>query len=512
MIMGSPVEILNLHGKIPWKRSLYFRLIILLALVSVICCMMMFLFLSRTPLRSPVIVLHLLVSILLNLVIIKKYVISPINKISSGVRACLPDAKTINRNPMQPVMRYGDELAALEQGIIEMEARVFSSMEAERKASSVKNMFLANMSHELKTPLNSTIHLIKEALSLQEPKARKAVLEQAYASSNDLLSVLNTILEISNIESGNLVLAYTPFVLNEALLEIQNVIQTLCMAKGIAWEPRFKIPKNLTVRGDKIRLMQALAILLRNAVKYASEEYGRVTFIVEPINETSDRASFRFEIRDNGIGMTAKKLGELTQIFSTEESDLRFGLTEIMLSVCSNIVKAMGGHITVESSQGEGLRPSGASLSFPIEFEKAPLPAPLSMDSFTHRDYTGRCALVVDDVGTNRTVLRHILSQKGMDIIEARDGFEALSIFKEDHQKIDIILMDIMMPNMDGHEATTEIRSSGLEKGQVVPIIAVTTRSYKEDVDASAHAGMNYHLEKPVDPDKLLSVIGDLLP
>ena len=508
----------QVNFNIPWKKSLKFRLTILFASVSVFTGIVMIFFLSHLYLGNVLqiyriefliititVTLVLFASVIINLFIIRKFVILPINKIYSGVTSYTPETGKAPIYPRQAAMRYGDELEALERVIIDMESRIFNSVEAERRASSVKNAFLANMGHELRTPLNSSINMIKEAIIANDDITKSKALQQAFASSNDLLSVLNTILEISNIESGSLILSNSPFLMGMVVLEINNLISLLCKAKGVLWEPRINVPGTLSLEGDKIRLMQVLAILLRNAVKYANEEQGRVLFIIDLESETKETVCIRFEVYDNGIGMTEKKLGELTQMFALNSDDIHYSSSEIMLSACSRIVKAMGSQIMVESKTDN--YKSTSCFSFTLNLPKATMPAqPEEMD-ISKIDFSKKRVLIADDVRVNRTVLINMLSQTGMEIIEATDGKEAIDIFLVESENIDLILMDIMMPNMDGYEATQQIRASGLPKALTVPIIAVTTRSYKEDVDMAINSGMNYHLEKPVEPKTLLSVI-----
>ena len=369
-------------------------------------------------------------------------------------------------------------------------------------AVKTKTAFLANMSHELRTPLNSTLNMLREAMTFEGYNKSSDALNQAMASSNDLLSVINTILEISNIESGQLILENENFSLGDLVNDINSLLSALCKAKGTIWELKTGSIAHLTVEGDRIRLMQALTILLRNAVKLAGDDHGKVTFNASIISETENNAGIRFEITDNGIGMTDKKLEEIHHILNADNNDINFSSTEIMLFACSSIIRSMGTEIYVENHKD-----SGSCFSFNISLRKVFIEKEREKISTEGVSFTGKRALIVDDVRINRVVLRNVLSQAGMETIEARDGKEAVDIFLAESESIDVILMDIMMPNMDGHEAAQLIRSSRLSKARTVPIIAVTSLSYKEDRDASINSGMNYHLEKPVEPDTLLSTL-----
>jgi CheY-like chemotaxis protein len=341
--------------------------------------------------------------------------------------------------------------------------------------------------------------MIREAITAEGREENIEALQQAMASSNDLLSVLNTILEISNIESDELVLSNSLFKMEDVADDVNNLISSLCRVKGVAWEPHTATINNLSVEGDRIRLMQALIILLRNAVKFANEEDGKVSFTINLIEETDNTAVIGFEVSDNGIGMTAKKLGELSQIFALDNKQINYSSSEIMLSACNSIVKAMGAQIMVESKPGMGTR-----FSFVLNLTKAVLSAQPEEIDIDNLDFTGKRVLVVDDVLINRVILKNILTQIGIESIEAKDGKEAFDLFLAEPESIHLILMDIMMPVMDGYEATQKIRASGVPNARTIPIIAVTALSYKEDVDVAINVGMDFHLGKPVEPNALL--------
>ena len=360
-------------------------------------------------------------------------------------------------------------------------------------ANRAKYAFLASMNHELRTPLNSTINMIREAISTAENKKTIEALHHALSSSNDLLSVLTTILEISNIESGELVLSNTPFAINGVADDIDKFLSTLCRAKGIVWEQNVDIPENLLVNGDRLRLMQALTILLRNAVDYAGEKNGRVGFTIKLLAVTEDTASVLFQVCGNDTGRNA-------------------GKSEIMLSACNIIVKAMGSQISVKSRPG-----TGSCFSFTLDFARAAMDVQQEKVNLDRLDFTGKQILVVDDIEVNRAILKNILSIKGAEIVEASDGKEAVEIFLTEPENIDLILMDIMMPDMNGYEAARAIRfleaKWKTEKNPLrrIPIIAVTALTYREDRDAVVESGMDFHLKKPVEPEALLSCLARFL-
>ena len=448
-------------------------------------------------------------SLFLNLHVIQKFVISPIRKISKGIYAFPSNTDQHKLLPRQAVMRYEDELAVFESVLIDMEKRLFKSMESERTALIVKNIFLSNMSHELRTPLNSTINMIRDAMTAKDQSVRAGALHQAYASSYDLLSVVNTILEISNIENGNLIISHSPFFIGKVAVEINSIMSILCKDKGIIWEPQINISGQLSLDGDRIKLLQVLVILLKNAVLYANEVNGKVSFAIDLLEETEKTAKIRFEVSDNGIGMTENRLKVLSQIFSLENNNIHYDSGEIMLSACGSIIKAMGSQIIVANKNGTAYnsrinKSTGSCFSFSLSFPKAempPVPEEIKIDKI---NFTEKRVLIVDDIKVNRNVLKNSLLSTGISTIEAASGKEAVDIFQAESEDIDLILMDVMMPKMNGYEAARAIRASGLPKAQSVPIIAVTALSYNDDINASINAGMNAHIAKPVEPDLLL--------
>jgi CheY-like chemotaxis protein len=237
---------------------------------------------------------------------------------------------------------------------------------------------------------------------------------------------------------------------------------------------------------------------------------GEIHFAVELKEETEKTIKIRFAVGDTGIGISPEQQERLFQAFVPVEKEIyiRYGGIGAKLSICQSIVEMMGGSITVESEIGEG-----SVFSFEIVFDKAgaeellqgSLPAAAKTPGLV--DFSGKIILVVDDVMTNRAVVKIALKDTGADIIEAKDGLEALEKVTGMEDEIDLILMDISMPNMDGYEAARTIRALNTGWAKTIPIIALTAHTYQEDVDAALEAGMDFHLSKPVNFDILLSTI-----
>jgi CheY-like chemotaxis protein len=258
--------------------------------------------------------------------------------------------------------------------------------------------------------------------------------------------------------------------------------------------------------------MQALGNILNNAVKFTGEG-GEVRFAVGLKEETEKTIRIRFTVSDTGIGISPEQQERLFQAFVPvdREVSIKYGGVGAKLSICQSIVGMMGGIITVESEIGKG-----SVFSFEIVFDKAeaqiagedsPEPRYDAAKQPAAVDFSGKKILVVDDVMTNRTVVKIALRDTGAETIEAKDGLQALEIVTNLNGAIDLILMDISMPDMDGYEATRRIRALDTPWAKTIPIIALTAHTYQEDVEAALEAGMDFHLGKPLNFDTLFFTI-----
>ena len=449
-----------------------------------------------------IVLLIFAISVVINLYVLQKFVISPIRLLIRELSTYRPGAIF----KPAPKLRMNDELAVLERSMIDMSVHMNHAIQAERMASAAKTSFLSHMSHEFRTPLNAIIHIARESMNTTDREKKIDASSQIIASSQELLSVLNIILEVSNIESGQLTLSNAPFRIHDLIHDLDELISTQCRVKNIQWAPSSTVPGGLVVEGDKTRLAQVLAILLKNAVKYTDEQ-GAVIFSAKFLDESEDTACIRFDIADTGIGMTEKECAELSNMFAADDSSkIQYSSKGVMLSVCDGIVRAMGGHINVKSEAGKG-----SAFSFELCLQKAVMLEEAEEIGSADVDFTGRQILVVDDVATNRFIVNCLLAPTGARIIEAGNGAEAVELFSANLEYIDLILMDITMPNMDGYEATRKIRASGLPTAHSVPIIALTAHTYQEDIEAAIESGMNAHLGKPVEPERLISVMRQYL-
>jgi CheY-like chemotaxis protein len=388
---------------------------------------------------------------------------------------------------------------------------------AAQVASRAKGEFLARMSHEIRTPLNAIIGMTGIAhASALKGEAEKTIksLDEISTASAHLLGILNDVLDMSKIESGKFVLVNDIFSLDTAMKEVADIIRMRCNEKNIKFITAFDDVSHTGVTGDKLRLKQVLINLLGNAVKFTPQD-GKIELGLKIAAETEKAITVSMTVSDTGIGMTRAQMDKLFTAFEQADNSIavRFGGTGLGLAISQNLVKLMGGLITVESREGEG-----SSFSFTISLEKADTPesqpnprgegSPLG----SMPDLKGKRILLVEDIDINREILKELLSETYVDIDEAADGKEALELVAASAPgRYDLIFMDVQMPNMNGYEATRAIRALDHSDAKEIPIIAMTANAYKEDIDQALEAGMNGHLSKPIDIQAVVKVLIDNL-
>jgi signal transduction histidine kinase/ActR/RegA family two-component response regulator len=372
-------------------------------------------------------------------------------------------------------------------------------------ASEAKSRFLASMSHEIRTPLNAIIGMTRIAKNAETKEKAGFSLDQISASSDHLLGILNDILDMSNIESGLLKMENDRFILNSAITNTADIIRERCAAKGLAFTSNAETLPEITVMADKLRLKQILINILGNAVKFTKED-GKVGFAVKIEGETETRVDLSFAVTDTGIGMSAERQAKLFTPFEQGSvNSMKHGGTGLGLAISQSLVKMMGGAISVESSPGKG-----SVFSFRVSFEKAP--ALQETGDPVVPDLRGRHILSVEDIEINRMVIAELLSETKAEVDEAVDGAEAVEKFKASPPGYyHFILMDLLMPNMNGHDAARSIRNLDRSDAATVPIVALSANAYQEDVDQAIASGMNSHLAKPVDFAALMRILAETI-
>jgi signal transduction histidine kinase len=381
-------------------------------------------------------------------------------------------------------------------------------------ANKHKGTFLARMSHEIRTPMNAIIGMtgiVKKKLTSESYIIDDVLanISQIETSSHHLLGLLNDILDISKIEAGKIDLSMEDIDLLKLAQTVKTIILPRCNEKNIAFDTIFDLPKDVSYRGDPLRLRQVLINLLGNAVKFTSEK-GRVSFRVI-CNERKDGKSLvDFSVRDTGIGISPEAMDMLFKPFQQADNQItqKYGGTGLGLAISKSIVQMFGGDITVDSEQGKG---SEFSFSLWLEETRTEQSEAIPIKDIENR-LKGKKALLVDDVPINRMIAASMLEATGIFIDEAEDGAQAVKMFHESAvNEYSIIYMDIQMPIMNGYESAETIRSLERKDAKTVPIVALTANAFREDIDQAIASGMNAHLAKPMDLEKTLKITLQLL-
>ena len=391
---------------------------------------------------------------------------------------------------------------------IQMDEQKVAELSAAETVSRLKSRFLSSVSHEMRTPMNVIIGLDTIALKNPDlPEETREQLQKIDTNAHHLLCLIDNLLDMSSVESGELQIQEEPFSLKSVLDLTDSITRNQCEGKGLVYESRRENLAWDSYRGDALKLEQLLLILSDNAVKYTPAP-GRVVLTVSRTECGVEQDTLRFSVSDTGVGMDPEFVSQIFETFSQEDatSTTYYSGSGLGLSLGRSIAVLMGGDIEVRSEKDRG---STFTVTAKLKrMEEAEAAEEAESDSVSADVLAGIRVLVAEDIDLNAEILEDLLEMEGILSERARDGSEAVRMFCE-HESgyYSAILMDLRMPVMDGLSATEAIRSADHPDAVSIPILALTANTSVEDRRNALEAGMNQHLAKPVDIEQLCTVL-----
>ncbi|RYZ20349.1 MAG: response regulator [Chitinophagaceae bacterium] len=368
-----------------------------------------------------------------------------------------------------------------------------------KEGALIKEQFLANMSHEIRTPMNAILGFTNLLRRSSLTSQQQQYVDYIYSSSQNLLTLINDILDLSKIEAGMMHIEQTPFSLNGLVGSVQVMFEDKARQKGLQFTINIDPSIHDTLSGDPVRLTQVLINLLSNAIKFT--ERGFVHFEVTALSQTDDEVQLQFRIKDSGVGIAPEKKNTIFDRFQQAEAETtrKFGGTGLGLAIVKQLIDLQGGSIHVESEVGRG-------SEFYVRMPFRPLHN--HTESFArpadevHHALQGMRILVAEDNAMNQQLIRHLMQQWQLDYQLVSNGREAVEALRNGNYAA--VLMDIQMPLLDGYDATQVIRN---ELGLDLPIIAMTAHAMTGEKERCLSFGMNDYISKPIKEGELYAIL-----
>jgi len=397
----------------------------------------------------------------------------------------------------------GRDATAQMQREMKLNEQLQATADEARRANAAKTDFLRRMSHDIRTPINGIRGMVEIADHFPADMEKQAdCRKKIWQASDFLLDLVNNVLDMNKLESGELKPEKVPFSLQEVSHEVHTILQPQAEEHGLSLSSSGVDLKHSRLVGSPLYLRQILINLGGNAVKY-NRPGGSVKVGVKELSADETDARYLFTVEDTGLGMSEEFQQRLFEPFAQENIAARstYTGTGLGLAITKELVEKMGGSIRFESKQGVGTR---FEVELPFQLDKTPAPEQKKI-SPEECSLKGMRALLVEDNELNREIARFILENEGTVVDEAENGKEAVDKFAASQPDFyEVILMDIMMPVMNGLDAARAIRALNRPDAASVPIFAMTANAFSDDIAASRAAGMNEHLAKPLDSAKLV--------
>lgn len=371
-----------------------------------------------------------------------------------------------------------------------------------------KSAFLYNMSHDIRTPLNGIIGLLEiDKAHFDDEKLVRENHDKMLVAADHLLSLINDVLQMSKLEDGTVEIECVPTDLLDVSREVGTIIGVRTLEAGVTLEfGRQELPERY-IYGSALHLRQIFLNIYGNCIKY-NRPGGKIITSLECVDNDGKNITYRWTVKDTGIGMDQEFINHIFEPFVQEDKDARsiYHGTGLGMAIVKKLIDRMGGNISVSSKKDVG-----STFVITLPFRIAPKIEEKKSLTAENESIEGLNILLVEDNELNAEIAETILKDKGAAVTTVSNGAEAVNVFANSHNgAFDIILMDIMMPVMNGYEATRQIRQLDREDAKAVPIIAMTANTFKEDEQKCINAGMNAHIAKPIDVRALTDKIAEL--
>lgn len=397
--------------------------------------------------------------------------------------------------------------------------QLLTALEHAEDASRSKSYFTSRMSHEMRTPLNAVLGYLNIARKTDDAAKKDDSINKSRIAAETLLHIVNDVLDLSAIESGRIKIDSGSFGISQLIDELLVIYAAQAKEKNIELTVVNDIASNW-LKGDRMKTGQMLTNLLSNALKFTPEG-GRIQLKAEQAGEPSDDGlvNIRYSVSDTGIGMSADFVPHVFEAYEQEDTtiNIKYGGTGLGLSIVKNMAEAMGGSVSAESIKGKGTTfiltlPYTISDKEAAEADSAETRKKDGCETAAGQSLNGMHLLLAEDNQMNSEIAQTVLTDAGADVTLACNGQKAAEIFESSAKgTFTAILMDIMMPVMDGYTATKHIRASAHPEAKDIPIIAMTANAFEDDIEKARKAGMNAHIAKPLNVPHMIEVIRETI-
>lgn len=419
---------------------------------------------------------------------------------SDNIIVAFQNVDSIIEEHMEAERREREKEEAYQKELIE-------AKESAERANAAKTEFLLHMSHDIRTPINGIMGMLEiEDKHQDDTQKLKECREKIRLASKTLMDLINEVLDMSKLEYKEIELEHKAFDLLDVCQEVYAAIKEQAAERGITiiqenWKTKY--PRLI---GSPLHLKRLMMNIMSNAIKY-NKENGKIFIICNESIESENQVILQLKYRDTGIGMSPEFIEHVFEPFTQEENTSRtkYVGTGLGMAISKAIVDKMNGTISVESVKGKG---STFEVQIPFEIDQSTMEGNKYNKGQKEDALKGMRILLVEDNALNMEIAKFLLEEAGASIIEAWNGQEAIEIFKKSSQgQLDAILMDVMMPIMDGYEATRQIRRLNREDAKKIPILAMTANAFLDDRLKALNEGMNEHIIKPLDAKKVIQLI-----